>query len=462
VLDQRIQSAATGISTGGERLGAIPLQQERIDMITVVGGGLAGSEAAWQAAQLGVPVVLYEMRPGAMTPAHHSGHLGELVCSNSLGSNLLSSPAGLLKEELRRLGSVVIEAADAAAVPAGGALAVDRERYAAALTKRLEEHPLIRIERVEVRDLPDSLCIVASGPLTSPALADRISAVTGAHDLYFYDAAAPIVTGESINTAKGFWAGRYGKGGADYFNCPFTEEEYLAFWEALVKAEKHESHIDEPLHFFAGCLPIEEIAARGRDTLRFGPLRPVGLTHPITGRRPYAVAQLRRENTAGTLFNLVGFQTRLTWSAQKRVFRLIPGLEEAEFVRYGVMHRNTYLNSPRVLQVTGQLKGRPHLLFAGQITGVEGYVESTASGLIAGINAARLARGLSPRIPPPETMTGALLRYIVSADPDHFQPMNANFGLLPPYPGALKRRERKAALVERALASVTAWREADD
>lgn len=427
-------------------------------MITVIGGGLAGSEAAWQAAQMGVPVTLYEMRPIRYTPAHQTEYLAELVCSNSLGSMLESSPAGVLKEEMRRLDSIVLAAADTAAVAAGSALAVESVAFSAEVTRRLSSHPLITIKRMEMERIPDGLCIVASGPLTSNALAQDIQRLTGAHDLYFYDAAAPIVTLESVNTDKCYWAGRYGKGGADYLNCPFDKDEYLAFQTELVNAEKHAGHIDEPLRFFSGCLPIEEIAARGKDTLRFGPMRPVGLVDPRSGKRPYAVVQLRKENAAGSLLNIVGFQTRLTWGEQRRVFCMIPGLEAAEFVRYGVMHRNTYLNSPRVLLATYQLRNRPDLLFAGQITGVEGYVESAGSGLLAGRNAALLAQGRSAQVPPADTMLGALARYITSADPDNFQPMNANFGLLPPCPDIRDKTKRKSAMAQRALGSIAAWR----
>lgn len=301
--------------------------------------------------------------------------------------------------------------------------------------------------------------MVASGPLTSAALAEDIQRLTQAHELYFYDAAAPIVTLESVDTSKGYWAGRYGKGGDDYFNCPMTKDEYQAFWQALVEAEKHESHINEPLHFFEGCLPVEELATRGRDTLRFGPLRPVGLADPDTGRRPYAVVQLRKENKAGTLLNMVGFQTRLRWGEQLRVFRMIPGLENADIVRFGVMHRNTFLNAPKVLEATYQWRGRGGLFFAGQITGVEGYVESAGAGLVAGINAGRLAAGLAPVTLPQDTMLGALAHHITTANPDTFQPMNANFGLLPPYTGIRDRARRKEAMAQRALTSLARWQQ---
>ncbi|HHT27242.1 MAG TPA: methylenetetrahydrofolate--tRNA-(uracil(54)-C(5))-methyltransferase (FADH(2)-oxidizing) TrmFO [Firmicutes bacterium] len=426
-------------------------------VITVIGAGLAGSEAAWQAAQMGVPVTLVEMRPIRSTPAHQTAYFAELVCSNSLGGNHLSSPAGALKEEMRRLGSLTLAVADNVSIPAGGALAVDRDAFSAEITRRIEAHPLITIKREEADRIPVGICVVATGPLTSDALAKEIQALTGAHDLYFYDAAAPVITLESVDAAKAFWAGRWGKGGADYLNCPLDKEEYLAFHAAISTAQKHEGHIDEPLQFFAGCMPVEEIAARGVDTLRFGPMRPVGLIDPRTQRRPYAVVQLRRENAAGSLLNMVGFQTRMTWPEQRRVFRMIPGLAQAEFVRYGVMHRNTFLNSPRILRPTYQWRGRDELFFAGQMVGVEGYMESACSGIMAGRNAARLARGLALETAPPDTMIGALTHYITSADPENFQPMNANYGLLPPYPGIKGRAERKQAVAQRALASLEMW-----
>lgn len=426
--------------------------------VTIVGGGLAGSEAAWQVAQRGVGVRLFEMRPVSPTPVHHTGLLAELVCSNSLGSALPDSPAGLLKEEMRRLGSLIIQAADKAAIPAGSALAVDREVFAKRITEALESHPLVELIRKEVTDIPEGIAIVATGPLTSPPLAEAIEKLTGAHDLYFYDAASPILTAESLDASAGFWASRYGKGGADYFNCVLTEEEYGAFWEALINAERHEPHLGDELRFFEGCMPVEDLAARGKDTLRFGPMRPVGLIDPRTGRQPFAVVQLRKENLGGTLLEMVGFQTRLKWNEQKRVFSLIPALRHAEFVRYGVIHRNTFLNAPRVLLPTFQFRGRPDLFFAGQITGVEGYVESSASGLIAGMNAARLALGEELITLPPDTMIGALANYISHADPHHFQPMNANFGLLPPPEKRVRgKKERRLAQGKRALESLVDW-----
>ncbi|MFS8543234.1 MAG: FADH(2)-oxidizing methylenetetrahydrofolate--tRNA-(uracil(54)-C(5))-methyltransferase TrmFO [Limnochordales bacterium] len=432
--------------------------------IVVIGGGLAGSEAAWQAASLGVEVDLYEMRPVRQTPVHHTDKLAELVCTNSLGSNQITSASGLLKAEMRALGSLIIAAADANDVPAGAALAVDREQFAAAVSGELARHPRVRIHREEVTSIPeDGIVIIATGPLTSDALAQAIQAFTGEYDLYFYDAASPIVTAESIDWDKGFWASRYGKGeGDDYFNCPLTKEEYDRFYEALITAEVHEGHLKEELKFFEGCMPIEDIAARGKDTLRFGPMKPVGLVDPRTGKRPYAVVQLRKENRAGTLFNLVGFQTRMRWGEQKRVLRLIPALANAEIVRYGVMHRNTFINAPRVLLPTYQMRREPRVFFAGQITGVEGYVESAASGLVAGINAARLARGEKPLTLPEETMMGALAHYITAADPRHFQPMNSNFGLLPPLAEPPRDKAlRKQQMVDRALARLKAFIEAN-
>ena len=426
-------------------------------MLTVIGGGLAGCEAAWQAANLGVDVVLYEMRPVESTPAHTTAELAELVCSNSLGGNHLTSASGLLKEEMRRLGSLLIAVADETAVPAGSALAVDRHAFSRLVSERIAAHPRITVIREPVDSIPEGLCIIATGPLTSPQLAEEIQRLTGAHDLYFYDAAAPIIAAESLDTDKGFWAGRYGRGGDDYFNCPMNMDEYLSFRDALVHAVRLEGHIDEPLRFFEGCVPIEELASRGVDTLRFGPLRPVGLVDPATGHRPYAVVQLRKENKEGSLLNLVGFQTRLKWGEQRRVFRMIPALAEAEFVRYGVMHRNTFLNAPRVLRPTYQWRQRDTLFFAGQITGVEGYVESAGSGLIAGLNAALLAKGQKPKTLPPETMLGALAEYITTADPRHFQPMNANFGLLPSGIRVKNRALRKQVLAERALNALDAW-----
>jgi len=422
--------------------------------LTVIGGGLAGCEAAWQAAERGVEVVLYEMRPRRMTPAHVSDRLAELVCSNSLGSDLPDRAPGLLKAELRRLGSLVLACADATRVPAGSALAVDRERFAEEVTRRIEAHPRIQVVREEVVQIPDGPVIIATGPLTSEPLAQAIAELTGREYLYFYDAMAPIVAADSIDMSIAFRASRYGKGGADYINCPMTEEEYDRFVEALVTAERiplRDFEQEDP-RFFEGCLPIEVLAARGRDALAYGPLRPVGLVDPRTGRRPYAVVQLRRDNVAGTLYNMVGFQTNLRYGEQERVFRMIPGLEQAEFVRYGQMHRNTFLNAPLLLEPTMAFRGRPGLFFAGQITGVEGYVGSIGSGWVAGVNAARFVLGQKPLILPPTTMLGALCRYVSHADPTVFQPMKANFGLLPPLPQRIRdKAQRYRAYAQRAL-----------
>lgn len=433
--------------------------------ITVIGGGLAGSEAAWQAARHGVRVRLYEMRPHRQTPVHRTDLCSELVCSNSLRGASLDVAAGLLKEELRRQGSLIIQAADRHAVPAGGALAVSRDDFAAAVTAALTSHPLVEMVREEATAIPaGGIVVVASGPLTSDALAADVQRFTGEDYLAFYDAAAPIVTLDSIDLSRVYRASRYGKGeGEAYLNCPMTRSEYEAFYQALITAERavpHHPH--EKACYFEGCLPVEEMARRGPETLLYGPLKPVGLADPRTGRTPHAVVQLRQDNAAGTLYNMVGFQTSLKWGEQKRVFRLIPGLEQAEFVRLGVMHRNTFIKSPRVLRPTLQTRARATLFFAGQMTGVEGYVESAAGGLVAGINAARLALGMQPLAWPPETATGALLRYITHAAPDHFQPMNIAFGLLPP-PGQPIRdkRRRKLALAERALASLAAFAAAE-
>lgn len=434
-------------------------------VITVVGGGLAGSEAAWQAAERGVRVTLYEMRPHKMTPAHVSDRLAELVCSNSLGSDLPDRAAGLLKAELRILRSLVLACADGTRVPAGGALAVDRELFAAEVTRRIETHPRIRVVREEVTAIPEGPAVIATGPLTSDALAQAIGALTGQEHLYFYDALAPIVAADSIDMSVAFRASRYGRGDADYINCPMTEEEYDRFVEALVAAERIPLHDfeREDARFFEGCLPVEVLAARGRDALAFGPLRPVGLTDPRTGKRPYAVVQLRQDNLAGTLYNMVGFQTNLRYGEQERVFRLIPGLERAEFVRYGQMHRNTFINAPLLLEPTMRLSPAPALsgrcgrglFFAGQVTGVEGYVGSVGSGWVAGVNAARFALGQEPLVLPRTTMLGALCHYVSHADPATFQPMKANFGLLPPLePPVRNKRKRYRAYVARALADL--------
>ena len=427
-----------------------------MEKLVVVGGGLAGSEAAWQAAQRGIEVIPSEMRPKEMTPAHRTGYLAELVCSNSLGSNLSDRASGLLKEELRRLGSLIIACADEAAVPAGRALAVGRKAFAGLVTQRIAEHHRITLRREEVCHIPQGVpVIIATGPLTSDALAAEIAKLAGQDHLYFYDAMAPIVTLESIDQEKVFHASRYDRGEADYINCPMSKEEYYRFVDELVKAETIplRGFEREDERFFEACLPVEVLAKRGRDALAYGPLRPVGLVDPCTGKRPYAVVQLRQDDLSGTLYNLVGFQTNLRWGEQRRVFRLIPGLGRAEFVRYGQMHRNTFINSPALLHATMQFRRREDLFFAGQITGTEGYVGSTASGLVAGINAARLINGEPLIAFPATTMIGALCRYVTCAEGKNFQPMKPNFGLLPPLEGEVRRkRERYKAYSQRALA----------
>jgi methylenetetrahydrofolate--tRNA-(uracil-5-)-methyltransferase len=426
--------------------------------VTIVGGGLAGCEAAWQLARRGIGVELYEMRPKRATEAHATANLAELVCSNSLRSAALTNAAGLLKEEMRRLDSLIIRAAEASRVPAGSALAVDRERFAAAVTAELESLPQVNIVREEIEAIPTGgFAIVASGPLTSAALSRALEAILGARQLYYYDAISPIVTAESIDASISFSASRYGRGGDDYVNLPFTREEYYAFIDALLAAEKVPAHDFEDLRYFEGCLPIEEMARRGRDTLAFGPMRPIGLTDPRSGRRPYAVVQLRQENRDRTLYNMVGFQTKMTYPEQKRVFALVPGLGQAEFVRFGSLHRNTFIDAPRQLRTTLQWRGRADLFFAGQITGVEGYIESAASGLLAGVNAARLMRGAPAVAPPPTTALGSLLAYITDPERRDFQPMNVNFGILPPLSPPPPKKVRKERMVERALADIDAW-----
>ncbi len=450
------------------------MNREHEKTLMVVGGGLAGSEAAWQAAQRGIRVRLYEMRPKVATGAHVSPYLAELVCSNSLGSTLPDRAAGLLKAELRRLGSLLLQAAEESAVPAGSALAVDREVFAQKVTAALENHPNITIVREEVTDIPDQPAIIASGPLTSPRLSQALARLTGQEHLYFYDAVAPIVVADSIDMDICFRASRYGRGEqteGDYINCPFDQARYYAFVEALTHAERIELRaFERPVlesgagvragkgKFFEGCLPIEVLARRGPDALAFGPLRPVGLTDPHTGRRPYAVVQLRQDNLAGTLYNMVGFQTNLKFSEQRRVFRMIPGLEQAEFARYGQMHRNTFLFSPALLHPTLQYRGRPGLFFAGQITGVEGYVGNIATGLLAGWNAARWLHGQPLIVLPRETMLGALCHYITHASEADFQPMKANYGILPPLPRRIRnKRARYAAYSQRALERLDAF-----
>jgi len=451
--------------------------------VHIIGGGLAGSEAAWQAASLGVGAVLHEMRPVRPTDVHKTDRLSELVCSNSFRGDKLDNAVGLLKEEMRRLGSLVMRAADAHRVPAGAALAVDRDGFSQAVTDAIHGHPLITVVREEVASIPREAAmfplIIATGPLTSETLSEEIAALVGAGHLYFYDAISPIVLAESLDMRKVFRASRWGRsfrgrddapgvacgvddGEGDYLNCPLTEDEYSRFYEALTTAESATVHDLDKEQFFEGCLPIEVMAHRGRDTLRFGPMKPVGLVDPRTGRAPFAAVQLRQDNIAGDHFSLVGFQTQLKWGEQARVLKLIPGLEQAEFVRFGIVHRNTYINGPTVLTETWQTKARPELFFAGQISGVEGYVESAASGLIAGRNAAALVRGEEPRVPPRTTAIGALAYYVSHADPRGYQPTNITFGIMPALDGSphgkrLKREERKLATSTRALAALEEW-----
>lgn len=427
----------------------------RAEYINVIGAGLAGSEAAWQAARLGVLVRLYEMKPEKRTPAHSYSGFAELVCSNSLRSLQLSNAIGLLKEELRRLGSLIMEAADANTVPAGAALAVDRYAFSDYITDKIKSHPLIEVIPCEVTEIPEGITVVASGPLTSDALAETIHGMLGEGYLSFFDAAAPIVDFASVDMTKAYFASRYGKGEASYINCPMENDEYDRFYEALVTAE--EAHIKDfdkkELKVFEGCMPVEVMAKRGRDTLLYGPLKPVGLPYPGTDREPYAVVQLRAENAAGTMYNLVGFQTHLTFGEQKRVFGMIPGLENAEFLRYGVMHRNTYLNSPKLLSADYSLMRFPDIFFAGQMTGVEGYIESTSSGWLAGVNAARRALGLEPAVPEKKTVIGALAGYVSDRTVTNFQPMNANFGIVDPLGYRVKggKTAKNEALAKRAL-----------
>lgn len=448
--------------------------------IHVIGGGLAGTEAAWQIAQAGVPVVLHEMRPVQPTPAHHTGELAELVCSNSFGAKSSDRAAGLLHEELRRLGSIIIRTADQHEVPAGGALAVDRAVFSSELTSTLASHPLIELDRSEIKQIPtEGVVILTTGPLTSPALAEDLRCFTGMEYFSFFDAASPIVVGESINQEIAFLASRYDKGEAAYLNCPMNRDQYLHFWQELCAAEQApvKDFEKENAKFFEGCLPIEELARRGEDTMRYGPLKPVGLFDPRlknkeqdnsiqnlkskiqNQERPYAVVQLRQEDKAGQLWNIVGFQTNLRWGEQKRVFRLIPGLEDAEFVRMGVMHRNTFINSPQLLHPTLQFKSRPRLLAAGQLVGTEGYTAASAGGWLAGTNAASLILGLEPVILPETTMMGALFEFISSASAKHFQPMPPNFGVIPQLPVQIRnKQERYQAYRDRALADLETWR----
>jgi methylenetetrahydrofolate--tRNA-(uracil-5-)-methyltransferase len=428
--------------------------------IVIIGGGLAGSEAAWQAATRGAKVTLYEMRPKESTKAHKTGWLAELVCSNSLGSTEFLTAPGILKEELRRLNSLVIRVADEVRVPAGSALAVDRELFAQMITRTLEGHPNVRIIREEIKDIPtDCVCIIATGPLTSDGLSQAIAYLTHSKHLYFFDAISPIIDAESINLDIVFRASRYDKGGDDYLNCPMDSAAYDAFYEAMMKAEKVQAKDFEKTPYFEGCIPIEVMAERGRQTMQFGPLKPVGLEDPRTGARPAAVVQLRAENQHRSCYNMVGFQTKLTYPEQKRVFRMIPGLEQAEFLRYGSLHRNTFINSPELLRNTLQLKARGTLFFAGQLVGVEGYTESAAMGGLAGMNAARGLVGQSLLVPPLTTAHGCLISHITTSDPKHFQPMNTNFGLFPPVPIKARDKEQKRrAMAQRALEDLEVWK----
>jgi methylenetetrahydrofolate--tRNA-(uracil-5-)-methyltransferase len=453
-------------------------------MIHIVGGGLAGCEAAWQAASLGIPVTLFEMRPARATEVHKTDRLAELVCSNSFRGDKLDNAVGLLKEEMRRLDSLVLHAAEIARVPAGAALAVDRELFARTMTQAIHEHPLITLSREEISSIPastpESPVIIATGPLTSPALSAAIVELVGNEHLYFYDAISPIVLAETIDMSKVFRASRWNRsnprptvqspepmgktcgaddGEGDYLNCPMNAEEYRAFYAALTAAESATVHDFDKEKFFEGCLPIEVMAHRGEDTLRFGPMKPVGLRDPRTGRQPYAAVQLRQDNLAGDHYSLVGFQTQLKWGEQARVLRMIPGLELAEFVRFGMVHRNTYINGPTVLHETWQTRANPSLFFAGQISGVEGYVESAASGLIAGRNAAALARGASMRVPPRTTAIGALAFYVSHANPHDYQPTNITFGIMEPPPQHIRdKQKRKLAMSERALRDLETWK----
>ena len=454
-------------------------------VVHIIGGGLAGTEAAWQAASLGVPVVLHEMRPVRPTAVHKTDRLAELVCSNSLRGDKLDNAVGLLKEEMRRLGSLVMRAADASRVPAGAALAVDREAFAQIITDAIHAHPRITVVREEVARVPVDAAmfplIIATGPLTSDTLSADIATLVGGEHLYFYDAISPIVLAESIDMTKVFRASRWGRslrgvpgtdapepepsgpacgvddGAGDYLNCPLTRTEYDAFYDALTSAESATVHDFDKEKFFEGCLPIEVMAHRGRETLRFGPMKPVGLTDPRSGRFPYAAVQLRQDNLAGDHFSLVGFQTQIKWGDQARVLRMIPGLEQAEFVRFGMVHRNTYINGPTVLRETWQAKSRSDLFFAGQISGVEGYVESAASGLMAGRNAAALVRGEEPRVPPRTTAIGALAYYVSHAEPRNYQPTNITFGIMEPPPAGARKADRKTATSARALGDLADW-----
>jgi methylenetetrahydrofolate--tRNA-(uracil-5-)-methyltransferase len=428
------------------------------NVVRIIGGGLAGTEAAWQLARRGVAVKLFEMRPKHMTEAHATGNLAELVCSNSFRSDSLTAPAGLLKAEMRQLDSLVIRLAEAHSVPAGSALAVERDSFSSSLTAMVEDLPSIQVIREEIQEIPEQgIVILATGPLTSSALSQWLAAQLGEDHLYFYDAISPIVTAESIDLGFAFRASRYEKGSDDYLNLPMTREEYYRFIDALLTAERVPTYSFERFVPFEGCMPIEEMADRGKDTLAFGPMRAAGLIDPRSGKRPYAVVQLRQENREKSLYNLVGFQTKMTYADQRRVFALIPGLANAEFVRLGSLHRNTFINSPRHLLPTLQWRGRMTLFFAGQITGVEGYIESAATGLLAGVNAARLLAGKEPVVPPATTALGALLRYVSDPERQRFQPMNVNFGLIPPLTVHRRGKAKKEMMSRRALADMSAW-----
>lgn len=428
--------------------------------VVIIGGGLAGSEAAWQAASRGARVTLYEMRPKESTQAHKTGLLAELVCSNSLGSGDLLNAPGILKEEMRRLNSLVMRVADEVRVPAGSAVAVDRDQFAQRITHALEGHPNVRILREEITEIPtDCVCIIATGPLTSERMALAIRNLTHADSLYFFDAISPIIETDSINMDAVFRASRYEKGGADYLNCPMDESTYDAFYTALLSAEKVQPKDFEKVPYFEGCIPIEVMAERGRQTMLFGPLKPVGLEDPKTRTRPHAIVQLRAENVHGSCYNMVGFQTKLTYPEQRRVFRMIPGLENAEFLRYGSLHRNTFVNSPQLLRDTLQLKVRGTTFLAGQLVGVEGYTESAAMGGLAGINAARGLAGLPLVTPPPTTAHGSLIAYITTCEPRHFQPINTNYGLFPPLPSRVRDKDQKRRLTgQRALEEFGRWK----
>ncbi|MEH7460925.1 FADH(2)-oxidizing methylenetetrahydrofolate--tRNA-(uracil(54)-C(5))-methyltransferase TrmFO [Bacillus thuringiensis] len=424
-------------------------------VVNVIGAGLAGSEAAYQIAKRGVQVRLYEMRPVKQTPAHHTDKFAELVCSNSLRANTLTNAVGVIKEEMRRMDSVIIRAADECSVPAGGALAVDRHEFAAKVTEYVKNHSNVTVMNEEITEIPEGPTVIATGPLTSSSLAAQLKELTGEDYFYFYDAAAPIVEKDSIDMEKVYLKSRYDKGEAAYLNCPMTEEEFNRFYDALIAAETVPLKEFEKEIFFEGCMPVEVMASRGRQTLVFGPMKPVGLEDPKTGKTPYAVVQLRQDDAAGTLYNIVGFQTHLKWGPQKEVLQLIPGLENAEIVRYGVMHRNTFINSPKLLRPTYQYKNRDDLFFAGQMTGVEGYVESAASGLLAGINAARLVKGEELVVLPAVTAMGSMANYITTTNVKNFQPMNANFGLFAPLEKKIKKKqERNEAYANRALETI--------